>query len=92
LCSQLSGVQAGLHVVEERLKATPELVNLPQDVQSLLTSVASFGSQIRDLNTTVTVLKNENSQLQEASKTLFENVTSLKVGTVYSHILSLKSP
>lgn len=76
--AQLSGVQAGLHVVEERLKATPELVNLPQDVQSLLTSVASFGSQIRDLNTTVTVLKNENSQLQEASKTLFENVTSLK--------------
>jgi uncharacterized protein (DUF3084 family) len=79
LCSQFSGVQAGLHIVEERLKAAPELVNLPQDVQSLSTSVASFGSQIRDLNTTVTVLKNENSQLQEASKTLFENVTSLKV-------------
>jgi uncharacterized protein (DUF3084 family) len=70
-----------LHVVEERLKATPELVNLPQDVQSLLTSVASFGSQIRDLNTTVTVLKSENSQLQEASKTLFANVTTLKVCT-----------
>jgi predicted nuclease with TOPRIM domain len=79
LCSQLSAVQAGLHVVEERLKAAPELVNLPQDVQSLLTSVASFGSQIRDLNTTVTVLKNENSQLQEASKTLLQNVTSLRV-------------
>jgi uncharacterized protein (DUF3084 family) len=92
LCSQLSGVQAGLHVVEERLKATPELVNLPQDVQSLLTSVASFGSQIRDLNTTVTVLKNEDSQLQEASKTLFENVTSLKVCTSHSHLLNLKSP
>ncbi|PNF42221.1 hypothetical protein B7P43_G06473 [Cryptotermes secundus] len=76
--AQLSGVQAGLHVVEERLKATPELVNLPQDVQSLLTSVASFGSQIRDLNTTVTVLKNENSQLHEASKTLFDNVTYIK--------------
>lgn len=77
--------------MEERLKATPELVNLPQDVQSLLTSVASFGSQIRDLNTTVTVLKNENSQLQEASKTLFENVTYIKVSTGYSHILNIKS-
>ncbi|XP_021931480.1 uncharacterized protein LOC110835507 isoform X2 [Zootermopsis nevadensis] len=76
--TQLSGVQAGLHVVEERLKAAPELVNLPEDVQSLSTSVASFGSQIRDLNTTVTMLKGENGQLQEASKTLLENVTSLK--------------
>ena len=54
-------------------------MNLPQDVQSLSTSVASFGSQIRDLNTTVTMLKNENNQLQEASKTLSENVTTLKV-------------
>jgi uncharacterized protein (DUF3084 family) len=78
-CSQLLGVQAGQHAVEERLKAAPELVNLPQDVQSLSTSVASFGSQIRDLNTTVTMLKNENNQLQEAYKTLLENVTSVKV-------------
>jgi uncharacterized protein (DUF3084 family) len=79
MCLQLLGIQAGLRDVDDRLKAAPQLVNLPQDVQSLSTSVASFGSQIRDLNTTVTMLKNENSQLQEASKTLFENVTTLKV-------------
>lgn len=76
---QLLGIQAGLRDVDDRLKAAPQLVNLPQDVQSLSTSVASFGSQIRDLNTTVTLLKNENSQLQESSKALFENVTTLKV-------------
>lgn len=79
ICLQLSGFQARLHDVDDRLKAAPQLVNLPQDVQSLSTSVASFGSQIRDLNTTVTMLKNENSQLQEASKTLSENVTTLMV-------------
>jgi len=79
MCLQLSGIQAVLREVDVRLKAAPELVNLPQDVQSLSTSVASFGSQIRDLNATVTKLKNENSQLQESSKTLSENVTALKV-------------
>lgn len=79
MCSQLSGIQARLHDVDDRLKAAPQLVNLPQDVQSLATSVASFGSQIRDINTTVTMLKSENSQLQEASKTLSEDVTTLKV-------------
>ena len=81
MCLQLLVVQAGLRDVDDRLKAAPQLVNLPQDVQSLSTSVASFGSQIRDLNTTVTMLKNENSQLQESSKTLSENVTTLKVWT-----------
>jgi hypothetical protein len=69
---------AGLQNVEERLKAAPELVTLPH-VQSLSVSVASFGSQIRDMNTTVTGLKSDNIQLQDTAKILIENVTTLKV-------------
>ncbi|XP_067003201.1 paramyosin isoform X2 [Anabrus simplex] len=76
--AQLTVVQYGLRDMEERLKAAPELVNMPRDLHALSSSVASFGSQIGDLNATVSALKAQNNQLQETSKSLVQNITSVK--------------
>nr|CAD7444757.1 unnamed protein product [Timema bartmani] len=70
--------QSSLQGVEDQLKAAPELVNVPRDLQALSNSVASFGSQIRDLDNSVTVIKDQSARLEEASKTFSLNITSLK--------------
>lgn len=77
--NQLTVVQYGLREVEDRLKAAPELVNVPRTLKELSGSVAVFGSQIKDLNTTVGALKTQNNELQETSNILSQNITSVKL-------------
>lgn len=65
--------------VEERFKTSPELINVPQEVQTLKTDIAMFGSQIKDLLATVTQLKESNTHLAETAEVLQSNITTLKV-------------
>lgn len=67
--------------VEERFKTSPELINVPQEVQTLKTNIATFGSQIEDLLATVSQLKESNTHLAETTQVLQSNVTTLKVST-----------
>ncbi|GLH02319.1 Uncharacterized protein GBIM_08369 [Gryllus bimaculatus] len=73
---EVTPMQYTLHELQEKLKAAPELVNVPQNLKDLKENVASFGSQIRDFNTTVTELKNQNSQLLEKTNMLVKNITN----------------
>ena len=76
---QLSSIQHGLHQVQDWLEAAPELANMPQHLKMLSTSVASFGSQIQDLVTTVNTLKITNTRIQDAQITMLHNISNVEV-------------
>lgn len=68
-----------LNGVEERFKTSPELIKVPHDLETLTTSIATFGSQMQDLVATVGQLKEANTKLAETAKSLQSNVTSIQV-------------
>lgn len=72
---QLAHIQQGLHKVQQCIQAAPELANVP----ALSSSVATFGSQIRDLKATVNSLKETNMRLQDAQTTIQQNISSIRV-------------
>ncbi|OAD52916.1 hypothetical protein WN48_11162 [Eufriesea mexicana] len=76
--TQLAVIQRDLHRVEEWFKADPALVNVPNDLKALSSSVVSFGSQIQDLSATVDTLKESNARVQDAQATIQQNITSIK--------------
>lgn len=80
---QVTSVSNGLSRVEERFKTSPELINVPHDMQTLTSNVASFGSQMKDLVSTVAQLKDANTHLTETAHVLDLNITTLKVIGVY---------
>lgn len=63
------------------MKASPDLVN----VASLSSSVATFGSQMNDLEQTTKQLKEHNTKLAETTSILQQNITSLKVCMLFVH-------
>ncbi|XP_011068755.1 PREDICTED: uncharacterized protein LOC105154737 [Acromyrmex echinatior] len=67
-----------LHKVQEYFQAAPEMANLPKRLDELSTSVATFGSQIRDLGATVNTLKETNMRVQDAQTTMQQNISSIK--------------
>lgn len=75
---QLAHIQQGLHQVQEWFQAAPELANVPKDLNALSTSVATFGSQIRDLRATVNSLKETNMRVQDAQTIMQQNISSIK--------------
>jgi len=79
---QLAHIQQDLHKVQEYFQAAPEMANLPKRLDELSTSVATFGSQIRDLGATVNTLKETNMRVQDTQTTMQQNISSIKVNTV----------
>ncbi|XP_078039903.1 uncharacterized protein LOC144471589 isoform X2 [Augochlora pura] len=76
--TQLTAIQRDLHQVEEWFKAEPQLANVPTELNSLSNSVASFGSQIRDLSATLDTLKASNARVQDVQTTMLQNITNIK--------------
>ncbi|XP_076643841.1 uncharacterized protein LOC143354035 isoform X2 [Halictus rubicundus] len=76
--TQLAAIQRDLHQVEEWFKAEPELANVPTDLKALSKSVASFGSQLRDLSATLKTVKESNARVQDVQATMLQNITSIK--------------
>nr|XP_033329634.1 uncharacterized protein LOC117222181 isoform X1 [Megalopta genalis]XP_033329635.1 uncharacterized protein LOC117222181 isoform X1 [Megalopta genalis] len=76
--TQLTAIQRDLHQVEEWFKAEPQLANVPTELNSLSNSVASFGSQIRDLSATLDTLKASNARVQDVQATMLQNITNIK--------------
>ncbi|XP_011641698.1 uncharacterized protein LOC105430061 isoform X2 [Pogonomyrmex barbatus] len=74
----LAHIQQDLHKVQEYFQAAPEMANLPKRLNELSTSVATFGSQIRDLGATVNTLKETNMRVQNAQVTMQQNISSIK--------------
>ncbi|XP_011693254.1 PREDICTED: uncharacterized protein LOC105453204 isoform X2 [Wasmannia auropunctata] len=74
----LAHIQQDLHKVQEYFQAAPEMANLPKRLDELSTSVATFGSQIRDLGATVNTLKETNLRVQVAQTTMQQNISSIK--------------
>lgn len=68
-----------LNSVEQRFKTSPELIKVPHDLETLTTNIATFGSQMQDLVTTMGQLKEANTRLAETTKGVQSNVTSLQV-------------
>ncbi|KAK0085109.1 hypothetical protein PV325_005779 [Microctonus aethiopoides] len=75
---QLSSIQQGLQQMQELLHGAPELTSVPKKLKEALTSVATFGSQIKDLQATVGSLKETNTKLQDTQNVLRENITDTK--------------
>ncbi|XP_018367091.1 PREDICTED: uncharacterized protein LOC108763731 isoform X3 [Trachymyrmex cornetzi] len=75
---QLAHIQQDLHKVQEYFQAAPEMANLPKRLDELSTSVATFGSQIRDLGATVNTLKETNMRVQDVQTTMQQNISSIK--------------
>ncbi|KAF6216292.1 hypothetical protein GE061_000632 [Apolygus lucorum] len=75
----ISSVQGGLHEVENRLKGSPELVNVPSHLQSLTTSIASLGSGLEDMKTTTGNLHEAQAALQKVIDNLNTNITGINV-------------
>ncbi|XP_018402571.1 PREDICTED: uncharacterized protein LOC108779619 isoform X2 [Cyphomyrmex costatus] len=75
---QLAHIQQDLQKVQEYFQAAPEMANLPKRLDELSTSVATFGSQIRDLGATVNTLKETNMRVQDAQTTMQQNISSIK--------------
>lgn len=65
--------------MQELLHGAPELTSVPKKLKEALTSVATFGSQIKDLQATVGSLKETNTKLQDTQNVLLENITDTKV-------------
>ncbi|XP_018402572.1 PREDICTED: uncharacterized protein LOC108779619 isoform X3 [Cyphomyrmex costatus] len=74
----LAHIQQDLQKVQEYFQAAPEMANLPKRLDELSTSVATFGSQIRDLGATVNTLKETNMRVQDAQTTMQQNISSIK--------------
>ncbi|XP_012220408.1 EF-hand calcium-binding domain-containing protein 14 isoform X2 [Linepithema humile] len=74
----LAHIQQDLHKVQEYFQAAPEMANLPKRLDELSTSVATFGSQIRDLGATVNTLKETNMRVQDAQTVMQQNISSIK--------------
>uniref|UniRef100_A0A0A9X5D6 EF-hand domain-containing protein KIAA0494 n=1 Tax=Lygus hesperus TaxID=30085 RepID=A0A0A9X5D6_LYGHE len=78
----ISSVQGGLHEVENRLKGSPELVNVPSHLQSLTTSIASLGSGLEDMKTTTGNLHEAQEAIQKVIDKLNNNITGINVSIV----------
>lgn len=76
---EMTVVKSGLQTVQDQLKSSPDLVNIPRLIKDLSASVASFGSQIRDLNSTVSTLKDQNGKLDSVVGNLIGNLTETKI-------------
>ncbi|XP_025989521.1 uncharacterized protein LOC105203069 isoform X2 [Solenopsis invicta] len=74
----LAHIQQDLHKVQEYFQAAPEMANLPKRLDELSTSVATFGSQIRDLGATVNTLKETNMKVQDTQTIMQQNISSIK--------------
>lgn len=68
--------------VEEKLTSSPELINVPQEVRDLSASVASFGSQIQDLQTSFNKIKEEQSSVLKLIYSIKSNVTNINVSII----------
>ncbi|KAG8222074.1 hypothetical protein J437_LFUL000518, partial [Ladona fulva] len=75
---QVKEVHHGLSEVEGRLKGSPELVSVPQEIAELTDSVGHLGSSVGGLEASVTSLKSSSQVLQNESNTLKEEVLHLK--------------
>ncbi|KAG5315948.1 EFC14 protein, partial [Acromyrmex insinuator] len=78
--SRLSDLKQQINnfTVQVKLAAAPKMANLPKRLDELSTSVATFGSQIRDLGATVNTLKETNMRVQDAQTTMQQNISSIK--------------
>lgn len=65
--------------MENRLKGSPELVNVPSHLQSLTTSIASLGSGLEDMKTTTAHLQETQEAIKQIIQTLNKNVTGINV-------------
>ncbi|XP_046749696.1 myosin type-2 heavy chain 1 isoform X2 [Diprion similis] len=76
--TQLSTLQHGLLDVQNTVKAAPELSSVPEELKSLQANQATLGSQVKDMETTVTSLKSSNTRIQDVQNNLSANITTLE--------------
>lgn len=79
ITSELTEVKNVLRTVQDQLKSSPDLVNVPLSVDNLSQQVATFGSKIKDLETTVSKIKDQHGVVDAAVKNLVTNVTEMKL-------------
>ncbi|XP_054278225.1 uncharacterized protein LOC128996784 isoform X2 [Macrosteles quadrilineatus] len=84
--SQVTTISNSLAKVEQRFKTSPELIKVPHDLETLTTNIATFGSQMQDLEANVVQLKEANSKLSEAAKGLQTNVSTLREEMMNLHV------
>ncbi|XP_051164807.1 myosin-2 isoform X2 [Leptopilina boulardi] len=81
---QITAIQRGLQIVQDSLKAEPQLASIPKDFMSLQTSVAKVGSEISDLKPTVDALKEANKNLL-----ITQNITQQKLSSLQTSLQEL---
>lgn len=77
-------LNSGLSEVSQQVAGAPELVAVPQQLADLQASVARFGSQLKDMDSTVGALKAQANAQDDCKK----NVTVLEVRHSLIHVNS----
>ncbi|KAK3916240.1 EF-hand calcium-binding domain-containing protein 14 [Frankliniella fusca] len=88
LSQQLVVVETGLRVCSEKLQSSSE----PSNVKELMTNVALWGSQIKDLDNTVRSLKQQQANLDSMMQTLGKNLTIVEGSVSQLSNASLRPP
>lgn len=76
--SEVSELRSSLHSVQDQFKSPVGLANDPRIITDLSASVASFGSHIQDLDTTLATIKANNNKLDESVMGLVSNITDIR--------------
>lgn len=75
---QISELHITISKVEEKLNASPQVVDVPARLTELSNNVALFGSTIKDLTNTVNKIKEKSNAYDSVSNALKANITTLK--------------
>uniref|UniRef100_A0A8D8RZM2 Uncharacterized protein n=1 Tax=Cacopsylla melanoneura TaxID=428564 RepID=A0A8D8RZM2_9HEMI len=75
---QIADLHTTIAGVQAQLAASPQVLDVPARLKDLASSVATFGSSLKDLTNTVTNVKAESDQTRTETNVLAANVTRLK--------------
>lgn len=65
--------------VKQQVASAPEWTSMPQQLSAMETSVARFGSQIKDLDSRVSVLRTQTGTITDGQNVLISNITDINV-------------
>lgn len=76
---QVEQLEIDVKTIKDSLSSAPQLSSLPKDVANLQGSVATFGSTLQDVQSSLKVVKQDQDKLSEDMKVASASIDSVKV-------------
>lgn len=76
---QVEELEADVKSIKNSLSSAPQLSSLPKDVADLQDSVATFGSTLQDVQSSLKVIKTDHEKISSSVKEASSAITSVKV-------------